>query len=366
MKSLFGITSTAILAACVAINASQAQTSPTLAWNKIALETVERAKPTQHQAMRLLTYLSLAQHAALTETDPAGDTLATASMRVIAELIPAQASFVEQRYREMAMRDSEKGQRIARALLDQARNDGFTQPWTGQPPRQENVWRSLNNPPAPPAYPAIGGMRMFFVDSASVLRSAPPPAFGGARFQADLAEVKRFATAPTEETTRSAKFYDMTTGTLVAGFWNETAVEMIRGAKMNDLLATTALATVNAAMLDAVVACHDVKYTYWVPRPSQADPSIKTLIGVPNHPSYPSNHAGVSTAAALVLAHFFPPERERLEGLAAAAGMSRIHAGIHYRFDMEAGEEIGRKVAAAAVTRHPDMLVRRTQKLASN
>jgi len=129
---------------------------------------------------------------------------------------------------------------------------------------------------------------------------------------------------------------------------------------------TTALATMNAAMLDAVIASHDTKYTYWVPRPSQADPSIKPLIGVPNHPSYPSNHAAVSTAAGLVLAHFFPGDRERLVTIAGEAGLSRIHAGIHYRFDMDAGETIGRKVAATAIARHTEMLAKRTQRLATN
>jgi membrane-associated phospholipid phosphatase len=94
--------------------------------------------------------------------------------------------------------------------------------------------------------------------------------------------------------------------------------------------------------------------------------SIKTLIGTPNHPSYPSNHAAISTAAGLVLAHFFPAERERMAKISAEAGMSRIYAGIHYRFDMDAGDEIGRKIAAVAIARHADMLAKRTQRLAAN
>jgi hypothetical protein len=93
-----------------------------------------------------------------------------------------------------------------------------------------------------------------------------------------------------------------------------------------------------------------------MPRPSQADPAIKPLIGVPNHPSYPSNHACVSTSAGLVLAHFFPQARSDLQATASEAGLSRIYAGIHYRFDVEAGEEIGRKVAAEAIARHSQML----------
>lgn len=33
---------------------------------------------------------------------------------------------------------------------------------------------------------------------------------------------------------------------------------------------------------------------------------------------------------------------------------------FHYRFDVDAGEEIGRKIAAVAVARHADMLARWT------
>jgi len=113
-------------------------------------------------------------------------------------------------------------------------------------------------------------------------------------------------------------------------------------------------------MMDALVACHDAKYVYWIPRPSQVDPSIRPLIGVPNHPSFPSNHACLSTAAGRVLAHFFARESGRFAHAASEAGRSRIVAGIHYRFDVEAAEVIGERVAAAAITRHMEMLARLT------
>lgn len=196
---------------------------------------------------------------------------------------------------------------------------------------------------------------------------ATPPEPTSPRFIADLAEVRRHLSAPTEETTRIAKFYDITTGTLAGGFWNEQAAALIARSAIDDRQAAAVLAILNAAMMDAVAACHEAKYVYWVPRPTQVDPSLKTIIGVPNHPSYPSNHSGISTAAALVLAHFFPTERARLEAVATEAGLSRIHAGIHYRFDVDAGEQIGRKVAAAAVSGQAGMLrVRRGRRSADS
>ena len=346
--------------------AAQAERSPTLVWNQVALEAIERAKPTQHQAARLLAHVSLAQYAAAAEgasVDSTREAAATASMRTIAELMPSQAAFAEQRYRELGARDDEKGRRIAQRVIAEANADGFAQQWSGQAPQAAYAWRSLAKNPAPPAYPAIGNMRTFLLDSGSVFRPAAPPEPGSIRFNDDLEEIRRHTESPSSESARLAKFYEMASGTLAAGFWNEQAAALIRKDALSEKQAATILATVNAAIMDALVACHDAKYVYWVPRPSQADPSIKPLIGVPNHPSFPSNHACLSTAAARVLAHFFPSEHERLNRMAGEAGASRVYAGIHYRFDVHAGAEIGRKVADVAVARHREMLARRTPAL---
>ena len=105
----------------------------------------------------------------------------------------------------------------------------------------------------------------------------------------------------------------------------------------------------NTAGFDANIASHEAKYTYWFVRPSAADPAIKLAIGLPNHPSYPSNHAVISGTAANVLSNVFPAERERLGALANEAAMSRIYGGIHYRFDADAGLEMARKLAALAL-----------------
>jgi PAP2 superfamily len=370
MKALMSVTALlciTTMAPTIAADSSklaQADSSTTLSWNRTALEVIERAKPNQLQAIRLMTYVSLAQYAALAAPGPSA-AAATASMQVIAGLIPAQAAFVEERYRQHGPGANPAEHPVSQRVLAAAREDRFTQPWSGQLPQAPATWRSLVNPPAPPALPGLGAMRTFLIDSGSTFRAAPPPAENSAQFRDDLAEVRRHTISPSEESTRLAKFYDMTTGTMVAGFWNERATELIRRNTVGELPAARILATVNAAMMDAAIACHDTKYTYWVPRPSQADPSIKSLIGVPNHPAYPSNHSCISTAAALSLAHFFPQDRARLKGIATEAGISRIYAGLHYRFDVDAGTEIGRKIASVAIARHDGMLARWTQTVVS-
>lgn len=367
MKSL--ITTLAVAAATACMPASARAQSPvatptasTLTWNAIARDAITRAKPTQHQAARLLAYLSLAQYATLSQ-DPSAlpDALATASMRVIADLAPSQAAFAQERMRELGARESDQGGRVAQHVLARAHSDDFNRKLADQAVQGAYAWRSLAQPPAPPAYPGLGAMRTFVMDSGSAIRLPPPPGVTSARFRSDIEEVHRYTASPTAETTRIAKFYDMTTGTLAAGFWNEQAAVLIAGNKMSEMQSARVLAAMNVAIMDALIACHDSKYVYWVPRPSQADGAIKPLIGVPNHPSYPSNHSCLSTAAAQVLAHFFPGDRGRLDKIATEAGVSRIYAGLHYRFDVDAGDDIGRKVAAAVVSRHEDVLARWTQ-----
>ena len=100
-------------------------------------------------------------------------------------------------------------------------------------------------------------------------------------------------------------------------------------------------------MYDAFIGCWDAKQTFWLIRPWQADPAITTTaaVGKPNHPSYTSGHSCVSSSSAAVLSEFFPEQRAQLDAMVAQAGLSRMYGGIHYRFDIDAGQALGRNVA---------------------
>ena len=50
-----------------------------------------------------------------------------------------------------------------------------------------------------------------------------------------------------------------------------------------------------------------------------------------------------------VLAHLFPDRAAYYRAKADKASVSRVLAGIHYRFDIDAGAAIGRAVAALAL-----------------
>jgi len=123
------------------------------------------------------------------------------------------------------------------------------------------------------------------------------------------------------------------------------ASEMIVSHRNSERETARVLALANMAAFDVLNACFDAKFAYYLIRPSQADPLINLPVGLPNHPSYPSGHSCITSAYATVLASVFPDESERLQGMVVEAGLSRMYGGLHYRFDCEVGQALGRDVA---------------------
>lgn len=344
-----------------------------LDWNGVARDAVVRNRPSQFAAWRLFAYLTLAQYDAVVAAEDEKSrgvhasehaAVAGASAAVLGFVFPADTALFEARVRaqaadraargddeqELAMGDA-VGRQIAARVVDRARGDRFTAQWTGTVPLCDGCWKSSTNPPQPPVLPLLGQMRPFFLDQGDEFRPAPPPAYGSPEFLAALAEVRAISDTRTTEQTRIAQYWALATGTLVSGFWNEFAEGLNRSQGTDERRAAHALALMNMASMDALIACHDAKYAYWLLRPTQADPGITLAIGLPNFPAYPSNHACASGAAAGILGHLFPSEKRRLADMAEEAGISRVYGGIHYRFDADAGLEIGRRVVERALQR---------------
>src|SRR3989442_11192558 len=174
-------------------------------------------------------------------------------------------------------------------------------------------------------------MRPFFLTSGDQFRPASPPAFDASEFLAALAEIRHFSDTRTHAQDSIAKFWAFPAGTfLVAGFWNSFASDLIVQFHQDERKAAHTLALMNMAALDALTASHEAKYHYWLIRPTQVDLLITLSIGLPNHPSYPSNHAAVSTTSALILGSIFPPEAARLAAMADEAGVSRLYGGLYH------------------------------------
>ena len=111
------------------------------------------------------------------------------------------------------------------------------------------------------------------------------------------------------------------------------------------------MALLNITLMDAAIVCWSTKYFYFNARPSQLNPAIKTLTGVPNFPSYISGHSTFSSAAATLLGHIIPARADAYMQMAQQASLSRLVSGIHYRSDITVGMTVGQNVGNFAVQR---------------
>jgi membrane-associated phospholipid phosphatase len=133
------------------------------------------------------------------------------------------------------------------------------------------------------------------------------------------------------------------------GHWNQIAESYVRDAHFSEVRAARVFALLNVALHDAAVGCWEAKYYYYNPRPSQLDPSIKTGTGIPNFPSYASGHSTFSFSAATVLSYLFPDAAGYFNDQAQEAALSRLYGGIHYRIDVDAGSDHGKRIGAYTV-----------------
>lgn len=271
-----------------------------------------------------------------------------ASVQVLSFLFPAAATALEQRLSNEGGTSAPfatgvaTGRLIGNAMVERLRTDRFTVPWTGTVPVGPGMWIANG----PPAGATFSGVVTYTLRSSDQFRPAPPPAFNSAAFNADLAEIAALAVGRTAEQTSIAHLWNYPTGTFTPpGYWNLLTGTYVQEKGLNERAAARAFALTGAAMMDALIACWDAKYHYWTIRPSQANTAITLTFGLPNHPSYPSGHSCVSSSAATVLAHLFPKHADDVEAQMIEAGVSRMYAGIHYEFDITAGQELGKSVA---------------------
>jgi membrane-associated phospholipid phosphatase len=195
--------------------------------------------------------------------------------------------------------------------------------------------------------PGAGSWRTFVISSGKDFRVPPPPSEAESRGEA--AWVKAVANSISNpDIERKIRHWD-------AGApmyrWIDLIVKRQNSATPTTAFPHRVFAYVAMAMHDATVAAWDAKYFYNRPRPSQLEPGIQTRVAVPNSPSYPSEHAAASYAAAAVLAALLPAEAANFEILAEEAGHSRLYAGVQYPSDFFAGRDLGRRVAEQVITR---------------
>lgn len=337
-------------------------------WNEHANDLITRNGSGQVGALRVLAYLNVAIHNAIVQAGAqqrsSEGAAAGAAATVLAGLFPRDEAAVNTRLqREVAALGSAQragfqagvdfGKQVGEQVMALARADRVAAPWTGTVPTGANQWVSLVQPPAAPLAPALGGARTFVLDSGSEVRAPAPPAVGSPEFQRQLQAVRALSDTRSNRQLRVAQFWENLNGAFAAGTWNQVARAAMAQRGFDEASTARTLAVMHVAGFDGVVACHDSKYTFWVPRPSQLDPAITVAVGVPNHPSYPSNHSCISGSIGRVLDALLPGANGQYTLMGTEAGESRLMGGIHYGMDLAAGNEIARQVAEKALRSGP-------------
>jgi membrane-associated phospholipid phosphatase len=239
------------------------------------------------------------------------------------------------------------GREVAARVIVRARADGSDVAWTGRAPTGAGRWTGTS-----PILPEAAAWRPWALASAGELRPAPPPAHDSAELTAEMDEVRAFRRTP--KTNADALFWEHAAGGARSyQFWNALLGTKLLEHRLdqNAPRAARAYAVMQVALYDAAVACWEAKYAYWAIRPAQLDPGFRPLFPTPSHPSYPSGHSCLSSAAATVLAHLFPRDAAAFTALAGEASESRLWAGIHFRSDLRAGQALGRAVAERVLRR---------------
>ena len=281
-------------------------------------------------------------------------------------------------------------QMIARRVGDGSSPPAFSLPASTDP----GVWQLTPSCPVgggvnfqwqnvtPFGIPSVPGSRAWV----EPFRPAPPPALDSSKYADDYNEVKRVGNVTSTSTDRPqdradvARFYAAASPSFV---FNSVARQVAVARHKSLSHNARALALINMATNDSLVASFEAKYHYYLWRPETAirdprtedinpnldsDPAFKPYILTPCFPSYPSNHASGSGGAAEMLGRLYGNGRHRIVlANPTAADLTvrdltyhykkfsqitddiddaRVYGGIHFRFDQEAGGRLGDDIAS--------------------
>ena len=232
------------------------------------------------------------------------------------------------------------------------------------------------NFPPQPQFTHWSHVTPFALEHANQFRPGPPPALESDIYSDAFNEVKTLGILnPTVNTTEQELIGRFWNGA-IQNYWNEITQTAVLTEGLTTAQSARLFALVNLSLADGVIAFYDAKYIYNFWRPVTAiraaginnpdivpDPTwLPLVVTTTPDPSYPGAHAVISAAAAAVLNsvlhhdHFdfivtsevLPGTTRSFQSFSAAADeatMSRIFAGVHFRFDLTTGERLGHNVA---------------------
>jgi len=279
---------------------------------------------------------------------------------------------------EVIQNSINRGKEVAEAILAFAATDGGDRgfeknfPSTYEPPVGAGMWVST-----PPRYqrallPYWGDNR-YFVSESGNCNLKGHPAFSTEQesdFYKEAYEVYETGLSRTEEEIKIALFWADDPGktSTPPGHWISIVNGILQDGDYSLADAAEIYAKLGIALSDSFVSCWKEKYEYNLIRPityiqenidsTWNTPKVTDPVITPPFPEYPSGHSVQSGAAAAVLTDFFGENfrfvdhtHEKLGYEARAfnsfmeaaqeAAISRLYGGIHYRFAIENGIDLG-------------------------
>ena len=233
------------------------------------------------------------------------------------------------------------------------------------------------NFPRQPQFTHWSRVTPFALERANQFRPGSSPALTSDTYSDAFDEVKALGivngTASSADEALTGRFWNGA----IQNYWNEITQTAALAHDLTTARSARLFALLNLTLADGVIAFYDAKYTYdfWRPvtaiRAADTDNNPETLadpnwlpevINTAPDPSYPGAHAVISAGAAAVLISVLEKDEldfnatsevmpgversfERLSAAAEEATLSRIFAGAHFRFDLTAGQRLGRDVA---------------------
>ena len=414
MKKIHGDTKKRALGLCVLIatlfGSAVAQADVVLDWNAIAVNTAVANKQNPFAQARSAAIVQLAVfesvNAITGEYHPYLGTIVAppgaspdaaaiqAAYRVLSTYFPASAFTLDaERANSLAsIPDGQAktdgiatGEAAALAMIALRANDGSSPPQFKIPgPPVPGEWQ------ATPSCPIVNGIAVgiafqwqnvtpFGIPRASEFLLDPPPVLTSHEYAKAYNEVMTVGSIDSTERPQDranvALFYAASSPALV---FNQ-ALQQVAQEQWHSLSENArALAVMNMAMNDSLVASFLNKYHYnfWRPetaihagnkdhnRKTDPDPSFVPFVTTPCFPSYPSNHGSAANGAAQILKRIYGEgghfirlsnptvpdivlQYTRFKQITDDISDARVYGGIHFRTDQVAGERLGKAIGKA-------------------
>jgi hypothetical protein len=378
-----------------------------LTWNTYAVNAVRSSTPTKFQTdgMVYMAYVQAAVYDAVTKIEgryqPYHDfasavapdasvqaAIAAAARTTLDYYLPDQQAAVDAEYTAYLATLGGNvsggvavGEAAAQDLIAFRTGDGLkagTPSYGGIGPILPGQWQL--QPGQAVQTPWFATMRPFLLEGASQFRATPPPSLTSDRYARDLNETEAYgalnSTLRTPEQTAIAYFW---VGNSINQY-NQTMQNVVAQHDMDLVDAAHLLAMGMIVTTDAGMACFDSKFFYQFWRPitairnadkdgnpdTTADPTWQSLLPVPGHPEYPSQHGCFTSAfsdtlaAALHTRHLdvtmpggengsalLTTEQhfDTVDEIQAQVVDARVWLGFHFRNSVEQGERLGNHVA---------------------